>query len=204
MKNIILFLICLVVNITASSQVRVVFDGTPYGWTGRDSVIIKKQIDKIKKKWKNSNSLVGEDSIRIIISNADVAVVPMYFLADYQMIESRSIVKLLKKEKCPFFSVTLFYNGAFLGTCKYDPIKKKYSIACSSTIHDVGLYTDYHEIRIQKGMDLLSSKNIFAITTGYKYLKFEENLFCLHKEILYLVDYDDFSKMSVVGNSFFE
>ncbi|SDG66017.1 hypothetical protein SAMN05216518_1492 [Bacteroidales bacterium KHT7] len=94
MKNIILFLICLVVNITASAQVRVVFDGTPYGWTGRDSVIIKKQIDKIKKKWNNSNSLVGKDSIRIIISNADVAVVPMYFLADYQMIESRSIVKL--------------------------------------------------------------------------------------------------------------
>ncbi len=31
MKNIILFLICLVVNITASAQVRVVFDGTPYG-----------------------------------------------------------------------------------------------------------------------------------------------------------------------------
>ena len=45
MKNIILFLICLVVNITASAQVRVVFDGTPYGWTGRDSVIIKKQIE---------------------------------------------------------------------------------------------------------------------------------------------------------------
>ena len=102
MKNIILFLICLVVNITASSQVRVAFDGTPYGWTGRDSVIIKKQIYKIKKKWKNSNSLVGEDSIRIIISNADVAVVPMFFLADYQMIEGRSIVKLLKKENVPF------------------------------------------------------------------------------------------------------
>lgn len=135
MKNIILFLICLVVNITASSQVRVVFDGTPYGWTGRDSVIIKKQIDKIKKKWKNSNSLVGEDSIRIIISNADVAVVSMYFLSDYQMIEGRSIVKLLKKEKCPFFSVTLFYNGAFLGTCKYDPIKKEvsYSLFINNT-----------------------------------------------------------------------
>lgn len=204
MKNIILFLICLVVNIMASSQVRVVFDGTPYGWTGRDSVIIKKQIDKIKKKWNNSNSLVGKDSIRIIISNADVAVVPMYFLADYQMIESRNSVKLLKKEKCPFFSVTLFYNGAFLGTCKYDPIKKKYCIACSSTIHDVGLHTDYYEIRGRNGMDLLSSKNIFAITTGYKYLKFEENLFCLHDGVLYLVDYDDFSKMSVVDNSFFE
>ena len=204
MKNIILFLICLVVNITASSQVRVVFDGTPYGWTGRDSVIIKKQIDKIKKKWKNSNSLVGEDSIRIIISNADVAVVPMYFLADYQMIEGRSIVKLLKKEKCPFFSVTLFYNGAFLGTCKYDPIKKKYCIACSSTIHDVGLHTDYYEIRGRNGMDLLSSKNIFAITTSCKYFKFEENLFCLHDGVLYLVDYDDFSRMSVVDNSFFE
>ena len=53
-------------------------------------------------------------------------------------------------------------------------------------------------------MDLLSSKNIFAITTGYKYLKFEENLFCLHDSVLYLVDYDDFSKMSVVDNSFFE
>lgn len=204
MKNIILFLICLVVNITASAQVRVVFDGTPYGWTVRDSVIIKKQIDKIKKKWKNSNSLVGEDSIRIIISNADVAVVPMYFLADYQMIEGRSIVKLLKKEKCPFFSVTLFYNGAFLGTCKYDPIKKKYCIACSSTIHDVGLHTDYYEIRGRNGMDLLSSKNIFAITTGCKYFKFEENLFCLHDGVLYLVDYDDFSKMFVVENSFFE
>ena len=204
MKNIILFLICLVVNITASSQVRVVFDGTSYGWTGRDSVIIKKQIDKIKKKWKNSNSLVGEDSIRIIISNADVAVVPMYFLADYQMIEGRSIVKLLKKEKCPFFSVTLFYNGAFLGTCKYDPIKKKYCIACSSTIHDVGLHTDYYEIRGRNGMDLLSSKNIFAITTSCKYFKFEENLFCLHDGVLYLVDYDDFSRMSVVDNSFFE
>ena len=204
MKNIILFLICLVVNITASSQVRVVFDGTSYVWTGRDSVIIKKQIDKIKKKWKNSNSLVGKDSIRIIISNADVAVVPMYFLADYQMIEGRSIVKLLKKEKCPFFSVTLFYNGAFLGTCKYDPIKKKYRIACSSTIHDVGLHTDYYEIRGRNGMDLLSSKNIFAITTGCKYFKFEENLFCLHDSVLYLVDYDDFSKMSVVDNSFFE
>ena len=204
MKNIILFLICLVVNITASSQVRVVFDGTPYGWTGRDSVIIKKQIDKIKKKWKNSNSLVGEDSIRIIISNADVAVVPMCFLPDYQVIEGRSIVKLLKKEKCPFFSVTLFYNGAFLGTCKYDPIKKKYRIACSSTIHDVSLHTDYYEIRGRNGMDLLSSKNIFAITTGCKYFKFEENLFCLHDGVLFLVDYDDFSKMSVVDNSFFE
>ncbi|MBQ4461692.1 MAG: hypothetical protein II908_07700 [Bacteroidaceae bacterium] len=204
MKNIILFLICLVVNITASSQVRVVFDGTSYGWTGRDSVIIKKQIDKIKNKWKNSNSLVGKDSIRIIISNADVAVVPMYFLADYQMIEGRSIVKLLKKEKCPFFSVTFFYNGAFLGTCKYDPIKKKYRIACSSTIHDVSLHTDYYEIRGRNGMDLLSSKNIFAITTGCKYFKFEENLFCLHYGVLYLVDYDDFSKMSVVDNSFFE
>ena len=202
MKNIILFLICLVVNITASAQVRVVFDETSYGWTGRDSVIIKKQIDKIKKKWKNSNSLVGKDSIRIIISNADVAVVPMYFLADYQMIEGRSIVKLLKKEKCLFFSVTLFYNGAFLGTCKYDPIKKKYRIACSSTIHDVGLHTDYYEIRGRN--DLLSSKNIFAITTGCKYFKFEENLFCLHDGVLYLVDYDDFSKMSVADNSFFE
>ena len=204
MKNIILFLICLVVNITASSQVRVVFDGTSYGWTGRDSVIIKKQIDKIKKKWKNSNSLVGEDSIRIIISNADVAVVPMYFLADYQMIEGKCSVKLLKKAKCPFFSATLFYNGAFLGTCKYDPIKKKYRIACSSTIHDVGQHTDYYEIRGRNGMDLLSSKNIFAITTGCKYFKFEENLFCLHDGVLYLVDYDDFSKMSVVDNSFFE
>ncbi len=53
-------------------------------------------------------------------------------------------------------------------------------------------------------MDLLSSKNIFAITTGCKYFKFEENLFCLHDGVLYLVDYDDFSKMFVVENSFFE
>ena len=126
----------------------------------------------------------------------------MYFLADYQMIESINSVKLLKKEKCPFFSVTLFYNGAFLGTCKYDPIKNKYCIACSSTKHDVSLHTDYYEIRGRN--DLLSSKNIFAITTGCKYFKFEENLFCLHDGVLYLVDYDDFSKMSVVDNSFFE
>ena len=80
MKNIILFLICLVVNITASAQVRVVFDGTPYGWTGRDSVIIKKQIDKIKKKWNNSNSLVGEDSIRIIISNMIIRNSPFRYI----------------------------------------------------------------------------------------------------------------------------
>jgi len=53
-------------------------------------------------------------------------------------------------------------------------------------------------------MDFLSSKNIFAITTGCKYFKFEENMFCLHDGVLYLVDYDDFSKMFVVDNSFFE
>ena len=204
MKKILLFVLCFVINIATSAQVQVAFDVTPYGWTKGDSAIIKKQINRIKKKWKSYNLLVGEDSIRIIISNADVAVIPMYFLSDYQKMENKSSINLLKKGKSPFFSVTLFYNGAFLGTCKYDPIKKKYRIACSSTIHDVGLHTDYYEIRRRNGMDSLSTKNIFAITTDCKYLKFEENLFCLHNEVLCMVDYDDFSKMSIVDNSFFE
>ena len=166
-----------------------------------DSVLIQKSIDNVKSKWHKENACIGNDSIKIILENVNIQVIPLFSLSDKFRCGNDLISFLNKDDRHPFFSIILSYKGRFIGECLYDASSNKYIVSVSSTKHDIGIHTNYYDIRDDRSIE---HKEIFGVTSRYKYVRLEQHVFYAQDSVIYAIDYNDIDHRQVVlDDSFF-
>lgn len=202
MKILLVLIITLLLGNTIHGQVYLKDQVHYFHFSKADSMLIKKNIKKINKKWENLNKCIGEDSVRLILDKSNVYVIPLFFLDKKINVNDEVYLSIIKNKKYPIFSILLSYNNKFIGECQYCAISRKYKIVCSSTIDKEEINTRYYDIECE---NFYIKENIFGITTNYMYPKFEQYVFFEDSMMLYAVDFyeKNTTKKTIVDKSFF-
>ena len=201
MKYFITIMMIFFINSIIAQNIDYLLEGKM--WTRNDTFLIKKEIENIKDIWEKENLCISVDSIHTILSKTDVFIIPLFFLNKETTTINDLSKNIEKKDKYPFYSILLTYKDVLIGECQYDVISHKYRTICSTTFDKKGLKTRYYDFKYN---NIFKGMKVFAITTGYKFPKFENAIFFESNNILKMINYyeKDLSKASTVDKSFLE